>query len=727
MRLALVIYCFFLAIEAGLAWMVSGNAFLAAAVTCGMLFYASVWRIAGPWGEIVRALAAGLIAVAGPLYYKAAPLPTVLCFITLPHLLAATQCFWEIALGNDPAHQNVRMRTVVFTVAFYAAMGLVFVLLRGAEPAVSVWITAPLAILVLLAALPAWDQARVTRLKPARAKQAASAGTLLRRILPVGAALGMIAALFTGLLPAAAEKLCAVSPRWRAKVDTPEKPAPHPPQTTPASGGEANRPGMDSSALTGRHELPPKSDIRSTGAVQLFLRPHDLTTAGHMAATPVYVRSHAFDAWKDGAWESSVRGGQWLTDKSDGTLDGLITVEKKPRTPVVPHTIFLNNADGSALPALPGVTAYKLPAVYSLPGDLYQMLAAGNIRYDAVSAPVIWDALPDRAQLRAGNSGNPAQLLISDTKLVQTIVFSEPAMRPAVNRTLASQIAAIRQWLQANVRYSTVMKGHAELPALENFLAGERQGYCDFYATAGALMLRIYEVPTRVAYGFAGRDYNEETGVFTFTDESAHAWTEIYVEGCGWTICDFTPPANIGQLNGPPESEKHPLDEKAYDDQQQKKPEEPDTKKPEEFSLTAWWDDIVQRVLAMHPLELTKRAVMWLALAAAVLFALRMLRRKKPASGEDPFAADERQPAYFAEFLRVFQEAGCPRHGGTTPREYLAAVQRRGLAGPEFTPMIHYHYGHRYADGGRDHDLEAGYLSLVRESGQRLIESRAKA
>ena len=60
MRLALVIYCFFLAIEAGLAWLISGNAFLAAAVTCGLLFYASVWRMAGPWGEIVRALAAGL-------------------------------------------------------------------------------------------------------------------------------------------------------------------------------------------------------------------------------------------------------------------------------------------------------------------------------------------------------------------------------------------------------------------------------------------------------------------------------------------------------------------------------------------------------------------------------------------------------------------------------------------------------------------------------------------
>ena len=727
MRLALVIYSFFLAIEAGLAWMISGNAFLAAAVTCGMLFYAAVWKLGGPWGEIVRALAAGLIAVAGPLYYKGAMLPTVLCFITLPHLLAATQCFWEMELGKDPAQQNIRMRTVVFTVAFYAAMGLVFVLLRGAEPAVSVWITAPLAILVLVAALPAWDLARVTRLKPARAKLAAPAGIVLRRVLLVCAVLGMIAALFTTVLPSAAEKLCAVSPRWRAKVDTPEKPAPHPPQPPPSNNGEANRPGMDSSALTGRHELPPKSNLQSTGAVQLFLRPHDRVQAGRMAAAPVYVRSHTFDAWKDGAWESSTRGGQWLTDKSDGTEDGLITVEKRPRTALVPHTIFLNEADGSSLPALQGITAYKVPSLYALPGDLVQMQAAGNIRYDAVSAPVVWDELPDRAKLGAGNSGNPAQLLTGNNLLIQQIISGEASLRPANNTTLTAQIAGIRQWMKDNVSYSPVMKGHPSLPALDNFLAGERKGYCDFYASAGALMLRFYEVPTRIAYGYAGRDYDEETGLFTFTDETAHAWTEMFVEGYGWTVCDFTPAANIGHLTAPGEKEKHSFDEKAYDEQQEKKKEEPETKKPEEFSLTKWWDDMVAKVLAMQPLELTKRALMWLALAAVAVFALRWLRKKKPATADDPFAADERQPAYFAEFLRVFQAAGCPRTGGTTPREYLTDVQRPGLAGPEFTPMIHYHYGRRYADAERDRDQEAGFLSLVRDTEQRLTQSRAQA
>src|SRR6187549_929043 len=131
MPLALIIYTVFLAIEGGLAWLVSGNPFLLAAVTCGLLCYAAVWKSGGPWGEIVRALSAGLIAVAGPLYYKATLLPTLLCFLALPHLLAATQCFWEMALGKDPTPQNMKMRTVVFTVAFYAAMGLVFILLRG--------------------------------------------------------------------------------------------------------------------------------------------------------------------------------------------------------------------------------------------------------------------------------------------------------------------------------------------------------------------------------------------------------------------------------------------------------------------------------------------------------------------------------------------------------------------------------------------------------------------
>lgn len=134
MRAAFVIYCLFLALEGGLALAVTGNPFLPAAAVCAVLFYAASARGSGPWGEICRAFFAGLIAVAGPFYYRAAPLPVAMCFIALPHLLGATQCLWELAHGDGPVAQSQRMRTVVFTIAFYAAMGLVFVLLRARSP-----------------------------------------------------------------------------------------------------------------------------------------------------------------------------------------------------------------------------------------------------------------------------------------------------------------------------------------------------------------------------------------------------------------------------------------------------------------------------------------------------------------------------------------------------------------------------------------------------------------
>jgi Transglutaminase-like superfamily len=726
MRAAIFLYALFLAIEGGLAWAITGNPFLATAITCGLLFYGAVWKAGGPWGELVRALAAGLIAIAGPLYYKASPVPTMLCFITLPHLLAATQCFWEIALGNDPAQQNVRMRTVVFTVAFYAAMGLVFLLLRGAEDAIPRWITNVLAIVVLLAALPAWDLARVTRLKPGRVKRAAPFGLVVRRLALIAAVLGMIAAVFAGILPAAADKLCAISPRFRAKIDTPEKPAPRPPQQhEESSAGEATRPGMDSSAMTGRHELPQKANLKSLGTPQVHIRPVDRAMAERMAAGMVYVRSHTLDAWKDGAWQAAITGGQWLDDNTDGTADGLITL-KQPPLPVVEHTVFLDHADGYSLPALQGVCAWRLPAVYAHPGDLFQMRAAGNIRYDAVSAPVNWDELPARGLLRAGRSAVPAQSRPANSVVLRDLCSRDPLLRPDTKDNLAAQIAGIREWLKQNVSYSTVVKGGGSTTALDNFLVGERKGFCDHYATAASLMLRHSEVPTRIAYGYAGNDYDPATGIFTFTDDSAHAWTEIFLEKYGWTACDFTPQERVGNLGAGPQPEREPFKEHAYDPVEQKKPEVPEKKKPDAFSLAAWWDEAVAKILAMQPLELTKAALKWLALAAIVAFLLRQFRetRKKSRAGEDPFAADERQPAYFAEFLRVFREAGCPRAGGSTPREYFHVLTTRGLAGPEFAPMISYHYGSRYADAGRDAGQEAAWLALAREAERRLKESR---
>jgi hypothetical protein len=104
-----------------------------------------------------------------------------------------------------------------------------------------------------------------------------------------------------------------------------------------------------------------------------------------------------------------------------------------------------------------------------------------------------------------------------------------------------------------------------------------------------------------------------------------------------------------------------------------------------------------------------------------------MVTRKKAAAEKDSFAADGTQPVYFAEFLRIFREAGFPRLPGSTPREYYDTLLHRGAAGPEFSGMMTYHYRSRYADSPPDQAEENTWLTLVRETEARLKQARQQA
>ena len=732
MRPAFLIYCVFLLIEAGIAWLVSGNWFLAAAVSSGLLIYAGVWRVAGPLGELVRALFAGIITVGGPLYYKSDMVPTVMCFLALPHLLAATQCFWEMALQRDPAQQNARMRTMVFTVAFYGALGLVFMLLRGVEPVLSRWVTSPLALVVLLLALPAWDLARVARLKPGHGMKPESVGGNFRRAaFAIATAVGM-AILFSGILPPAAEQLCEVSPRWKSKEQPPAPPMQRPEEVQGQSGkgnGEATRPGLDSSDMGGQHQLPEKSNIQSSGEMRLYLKCRTPDDAQLLATGPIYVRTHTFESYRDGVWKSATTGSRWLKDAADGVEDGWTKSKAEPAgVHAVEHTIFLQGADGFSLPALQGVFGYRLGRVFAVPGELYQVQLTGNVRYDAISAPVIYNLLPNPAALESQDTGTDAHLQCTGGQTVTKMVFGNKLLRPE-GRTLAQKVEGLRQWFAANVKYSTKVDGRPMLPPLDNFLAGERRGYCDFYASAGCLMLREAGVPARVAYGYSGRSFDPKTGVFNFTDDTAHAWTEIHLRDYGWTVCDFTPEENIGNLDGADHTPP-PLDDKAFEEAgKEEKPDAAPEKEQAEPSFATWWQEKMQELQSASPMDLLRQSLPWLALIAALVFLSRWMQKRKQstAAGEDTFEQDMQQPLYFAEFLRIFKAAGWPRPAGATPLEFFLKLQHSGAAGAEFSPMLYYHYTVRYADGAADEQKEAEWLDLVRGTERKIQMAQAQA
>ena len=76
-----------------------------------------------------------------------------------------------------------------------------------------------------------------------------------------------------------------------------------------------------------------------------------------------------------------------------------------------------------------------------------------------------------------------------------------------------------------------------------------RRGYCQHFAGAMTLMLRLLGVPSRIAAGFTSGSYNVEDGTWTVVDRNAHTWVEVYFPGYGWLPFDPTP--GRGTLDAP--------------------------------------------------------------------------------------------------------------------------------------------------------------------------------
>jgi transglutaminase-like putative cysteine protease len=78
---------------------------------------------------------------------------------------------------------------------------------------------------------------------------------------------------------------------------------------------------------------------------------------------------------------------------------------------------------------------------------------------------------------------------------------------------------------------------------LASFLVN-KLGYCQQFAGAMALLLRMGGVPARVATGFTTGNYDSATKRWLVTDIDAHAWVEAWFPHYGWVTFDPTPAAD---------------------------------------------------------------------------------------------------------------------------------------------------------------------------------------
>ena len=104
---------------------------------------------------------------------------------------------------------------------------------------------------------------------------------------------------------------------------------------------------------------------------------------------------------------------------------------------------------------------------------------------------------------------------------------------------------AIEGYLKGTFGYTLQRKAGGREP-LSDFLFNVREGHCEYFATAMAVMLRTQGIASRVVNGFQGGEYNDAADITIVRARNAHAWVEVYFpREDAWVTFDPTPPAGI--------------------------------------------------------------------------------------------------------------------------------------------------------------------------------------
>lgn len=109
---------------------------------------------------------------------------------------------------------------------------------------------------------------------------------------------------------------------------------------------------------------------------------------------------------------------------------------------------------------------------------------------------------------------------------------------------------AITAWLRQNIEYSRVTEPPpADVEKLDWFLFDYKIGFCNWYASAEVILLRLLGIPARMAVGFAAGEYEPLMGTYQVRGLDAHAWPEVFFPGFGWV--EFEPTVNQPALRRP--------------------------------------------------------------------------------------------------------------------------------------------------------------------------------
>ncbi|HLF30097.1 MAG TPA: DUF3488 and transglutaminase-like domain-containing protein [Xanthomonadales bacterium] len=269
------------------------------------------------------------------------------------------------------------------------------------------------------------------------------------------------------------------------------------------------------------------SDTMSPGSIQsLFMDDSPALRAVFAGPRPgnsdLYWRGPVFWHYEDNAWTGSFYGRNIeagiIPDAGDASWDYSVQLEPSERN-------WLFSLDYPTVAPQDSRITMDFQVLRRQP--VLQLL-----QYRMRSNPRHVDSPELKATLRAMALELPKNLNPRSRELMARWQRETPQPAALIRRVLD-------HFNQENFHYSLeapLLGRHA----VDDFLFDTRSGYCEHYASAFAVLMRMAGIPSRVVTGYQGGWYSELGNYFLVRQSDAHAWVEVWLPRVGWTRVDPT-------------------------------------------------------------------------------------------------------------------------------------------------------------------------------------------
>lgn len=395
---------------------------------------------------------------------------------------------------------------------------------------------------------------------------------------------------------------------------------------------------------------------------------------------PQYLRARVYKAFTGHAWN---RGSE---------------VGRRPMTPATAvdpgHAQWLDDVPGTTWRVLPAggapvrsrILLERRPPAGALlaPGGVELARLGSNPSWvDSAGVLEPWGSSPD---LYAVVNHESLPDVAPDEECLDTAAVVDVRLRDLAEKLQqgadpATRVRRTLTYLEDHCTYSLQVGQFLSKDPVGEFVFDKKRGYCEYFASAAAVLLRLQGVPARYVVGYSVRPSNLEGGHYVVREADAHAWVEAWVEGKGWISLDPTPAAQFesmrAKIRGGPVAG---LWER----------------------LKAWAGELIALVKAGGAWVALRQQVLPVLAAISALALVGWLVQKRPrrrvARPQVAVVDAAPMPPELKELLglldRRWRRSGHPRPPSRAPLEHLLALPEAARAGRDIVDALYrFRYG----------------------------------